>query len=152
MKRPLRRSTPYLRLHAVPWLVAALWIGLLHASTANAAAERDFTRFWTAFRAATLADDREALVAMSRFPFVLHGQLDDDPAQTIDAAVLRESLPDLLLQDTGLAAEEEPMLAYVERLVQPPSPEPGSSSMRVGPFEFTLQRDGWRFAGAYLSQ
>lgn len=125
---------------------------LLAACPPAAAGERDFARFWAAFRSAVLADDREALVAMSRLPFTLHGQLDEDADEKVDAAGLQRQLPDLLLQDTGLSAEPQPMLELVERTKQPARPARGAKTVRVGQFEFALRPDGWRFAGAYVDR
>jgi hypothetical protein len=117
---------------------------------AAAAGQSDFARFWASFRAAALADDRDAIVAMSRFPFAVKGQLDDEPAELVDAAEFRRRLPDLLLQDVGISPQPQPMLEYIERTEHPA--QAGAEAVQVGQFEFVLQPDGWRFAGAYVDR
>jgi hypothetical protein len=118
--------------------------------------------FWSKFRAAALAEDHAALASMARVPFMTRGETDDDPTVTHEAAELTQLLPGILAQDTGLAAEPEPVRAYLERHAEVPQVALGggqfapvsddATRFSAGPLGFEKIDGRWYWVSAYLAQ
>jgi hypothetical protein len=112
----------------------------------------DFDSYWRELRPALLAANAESVARLTKFPFTVRGELDDDPVRTIDRPAFPGILRQLLAQDVGLSPEPEPLSRYLKRLdTVPPSAVAGTSA-RVASMQFTLGSDGWRFVGAYLAE
>lgn len=138
--------------------VLALVLGfLVQASCAQPAKQRapdEFATFWTGFRTAVLAGERDRIASMTEFPFRTRGPLDSDPVRTHDRAGFPRLLDRLLAQDPGTARETSTM----RRLIQDKTAitERDVNSMgnqaRVGNFVFRKVGEHWVFTLAYLDE
>ncbi len=118
--------------------------------------------FWNTFRTAALANDRAALLAITRFPFTTRGATDADPAVSHDQAAFEQLLPSILEQDSGLSAEPQTVRQYIERHPELPTIATGAGqSMPVtanatqfsaGPLSFAKVGDRWYWVSAYLEE
>jgi hypothetical protein len=121
-------------------------------SSLVAAQTQSFDRFWTAFRQAVIAGDKNRIVSMTYFPFETRGTSDDDPVRTHDRASFLGILDRLLADDAGMQATPEPMRRYVERMttLTDRNHEPGATEAGVGNFRFRLVGGRWLFTRAYM--
>jgi hypothetical protein len=128
-------------------------VGVRPAENAVATAKQtDFNSYWRELRPALLAANAESVARLTRFPFTVRGELDDDPMQSIERPAFPSILGQLLAQDVGLSPEPEPLSRYLKRVdTVPPSAVTGTAA-RVASMQFELGSDGWRFVGAYLGE
>ena len=114
----------------------------------------DFTEFWADFRGAAVRGDYERVVQLTAFPFSISGVLDDSSREVIGEDRFVRLLPRLLDQDTGLRAERQGMLEFLEQSENPPSLalDEFGETVGVGPFEFEKTASGWMFVRAYLEE
>lgn len=112
----------------------------------------DFSEFWTAFRAAALANDKEKVASMTKFPFPVHGTLDSSPSKSYDKAGFLKLFDTLMQQDPGLNPEPDTMRHYLERHPRPAEKDvrPGGTSARAANFEFQNVGGKWMFTTAYV--
>lgn len=118
-------------------------------ATAN---QTDFNSYWRELRPALLSANAESVARLTKFPFTVRGELDDDPVRAIERPAFPAILRQLLAQDVGLSPEPEPLSHYLKRIeTVPPSAVTGKTA-RVASMQFALGSDGWRFVGAYLGE
>lgn len=126
------------------------------AAQAPAAASPGFETVWPLFRQALLAEDAQALAAMTRFPLDLRGELDSGPPRRAAPSDLPAVIGRALRADTGLSLRATlTNQALVERLGTTLQPQRGVSlgpdTARVGAFAFMHTPDaGWRLWRVYL--
>ncbi len=103
----------------------------------SVARNQTFQSFWSAFRKATLANDMTAVMALTRFPVVGRGQLDDDR----EVKISRAAFPAKFRQALGEAG-----LRQVIR--DTPSISAGEMNSaqehHVDALEFQRTPSGWR--------
>lgn len=116
-------------------------------ATAN---QTDFNSYWRELRPALLAANAESVARLTKFPFTVRGELDDDPVRAIERPAFPDILRQLLAQDVGLSPEPEPLSRYLKRVGAVPPNAVAGTSARVASMQFALGADGWRFVGAYL--
>jgi hypothetical protein len=128
-------------------------VGVRPAENALATANQtDFNSYWRELRPALLAANAESVARLTKFPFTVRGELDDDPVRAIERPAFPAILRRLLAQDVGLSPEPEPLSRYLKRIeTVPPSAVTGTAA-RVASMQFALGSDGWRFVGAYLGE
>ncbi len=118
-------------------------------ATAN---QIDFNSYWRELRPALLTANAESVARLTKFPFTVRGELDDDPVRAIERPAFPAMLRQLLAQDVGLSPEPESLTQYLKRVdTVPPSAVSGTTA-RVAGMQFALGPDGWRFVGAYLGE
>lgn len=115
----------------------------------NAGGATTFQTFWSEFRTAALSKDAGRVAALTQFPFKTKGTLDSGPVRTYDAEAFRALLPKLLETDSGLSAEPETMLRYIEKKT---TASADGDSARVGSFRFEKTGGKWRFTQAYVEE
>jgi hypothetical protein len=114
-------------------------------ATAN---QTDFNSFWRELRPALLAANAESVARLTKFPFTVRGELDDDPVRAIERPAF-PGLRQLLAQDVGLSPEPESLSRYLKRVDTVPPRAIAGTVARVASMQFVLGSDGWRFVGAY---
>ncbi len=108
--------------------------------------------FWTAFRAAVAATDREALASLTEFPFQTRGPSDRDPLVPRDRGSFQRIVGQLLEADPGMRPQPETMRDLIARTSDlRPSPA-GGTTARLGSFVFREVQGRWRFTMAYLDE
>ena len=120
-------------------------------SAASAPAE-DFPTFWSAFRAAALADKVDQLASLARFPVEVRGPNDTDPVVTQGREAFAETFTQVLKQDSGARPEPESVRQFLERTpeVGQGDVEPDGRAARVGDFVFERIGDRWLLVRVYL--
>lgn len=129
--------------------------GAVVRPTENALAtakQTDFSSYWRELRTALLAADAESVARLTKFPFTVKGELDDDPVQAIERPAFPAMLRQLLAQDVGLSPDPEPLSHYLKRVDTVPPDAVAGTTARVASMQFALGPDGWRFVGAYLGE
>jgi membrane-bound lytic murein transglycosylase B len=126
------------------------------------AAQESAQQFWAKFRTAALAGNNAALQEIALIPFTTRGTTDGDPAATHDAAAFAALVPKILAQDTGLSAQPETVLQYIERHAELPTiatgggqskPVPADATeFRAGPLVFAKIQQRWYWQSAYLEE
>jgi hypothetical protein len=145
---PLAKSPPPVTLNS-PSGSAVVRPAEAALATAN---QTDFNSYWRELRPALLAANAESVARLTKFPFTVRGELDDDPVRAIERPAFPAILRQLLAQDVGLSPEPEPLSHYLKRVdTVPPSAVAGATA-RVAGMQFALGPDGWRFVGAYLGE
>lgn len=126
-------------------------VGVRPAENAVATAKQtDFNSYWRELRPALLAANDESVARLTKFPFTVRGELDDDPVRSIERPAFPAILRQLLAQDVGLSPEPEPLSRYLKRVDTVPASAVTGTAVRVASMQFELGSDGWRFVGAYL--
>lgn len=124
------------------------------SAEARAAAARtpapSLQSFWASLRKAALAGDTDAVAALTRFPFKTRGELDGEPWVQHGREGFPAVFSRLLQQDTGLAAEEEPLRRLIERT--PSLQEGAAGSARLAALVFELVDGRWMLTAAYLAE
>ena len=136
-------------------LLLALSPGCLFAGQTGAeTATKDFQSFWTEFRQAIKANDKDKVASMTRFPFKTRGQTDSDPVKSHTKESFMKIWDKILEADPGLSPETDTMRRYVERKATITSKDLGSGkgSARVGTFVFEKVQGKWLFTMAYLDE
>jgi hypothetical protein len=91
------------RRRALAALLAALALSVSvscgWAAGANETRLEGFQKFWSDFRQAVLAGDKEKVASMTQFPFKTRGLLDTDPVSTHDHGGFLRIFDRLLEQD-----------------------------------------------------
>jgi hypothetical protein len=133
-------------------LLLTLSPGSLFArQTGNETAVKDFQLFWTEFRQAIMANDKEKVASMTRFPFKTRGPDDGGPFEKYTKASFLKALDEMLQSDPGLIGEPDTMRRFIERQTTVTSKEVGTNSFaRIGDFVFEKARGKWLFTMAYL--
>ena len=113
-----------------------------------------FQKFWSEFREAALAGNKEKIASLTEFPFETRGQLDESRVMKHDRASFLSILDKLLDQDTGLSPEPEPMRRLIGRMTRMTAKELGDDGQtaRVGGFVFQRIKDRWVFTMAYVEE
>ena len=141
---------------AALFVVLALQMSVSCGQTAgdNQSPLDGFRKFWSDFRQAALAGNREKVASMTGFPFRTRGPLDSDPVKTYDRASFLGILDKLLEQDSGLGRQPETMRRFIERTatVTDKMLGDGGATARVGAFSFQRMGGLWRFTSAYVDE
>ncbi|MEW6517646.1 MAG: hypothetical protein AB1439_12170 [candidate division FCPU426 bacterium] len=118
------------------------------------AAQGDFHAYWKEFRAASLSLSARKAAAMTQFPFITRGEMDEDPEIPRDREWFERMYPAVLQADPGMRPEPETMLQLINRTPQVTERDyaPGSDFARVGLFEFRKINGAWKFVRAYWAE
>jgi hypothetical protein len=121
------------------------------APPAGASARERFNAYWSQFRSAIERNDKQALAALTRFPFETRGTYDDQPVRKHNAARFVEIIDELLEEDAG---ERKPISMRELILKTTEVTGNGFSEVQagVGNFEFLDLRKGWRFVRGYTDR
>ena len=113
-----------------------------------------FQKFWSGFRQAALAGDKDKVASFAAFPFKTRGILDSDPVKAYDRASFTRIFDQLLDQDPGLSREPGTMRRLIERTttVTDKMLGTGGQTARVGVFTFQRMDGRWRFTMAYREE
>lgn len=110
---------------------------------------------WTRYRAAIAARDADAAAALTRFPLLLRGDLDDSPSERIGKPAFKARFTDLIAQESGTRdtpysvaqlAADTPALGSDG--VDSPSCDQGGR-FDVGPLSFTRETGAWKLSTIY---
>lgn len=113
--------------------------------------QQSFQEFWSDFRSAVLADDKNKILSMTKFPFKTRGVSDDDPVVSHDKASFIRILPRLLDQDTGISVEPETMRDLIKRTIKVPKDKVNNDAWhRIGDICFENEKGIWSFTFAYF--
>jgi len=116
-------------------------------------AAKDFQAFWTEFRQAIMASDKEKVASMTRFPFKTRGTMDSDPVKKRAKESFLNILDKLLQSDPGLSAEPDTMRQLIGRQATVTSKEVTTKSFaRVGDFVFEKAQGKWMFTMAFIDE
>jgi hypothetical protein len=117
-------------------------------------AREEFRNFWGQFRSSVLAGDKEQVASLTLFPFKTRGMLDSDPTRLHDRRAFIEMFDKLVMQDTGLKKEPEPMRDLIQRIETPQrqTVHKQQAMERIGNFVFQRIDHEWRFVMAYLDE
>jgi hypothetical protein len=135
-------------------LFVALSPGSSFARPAQAdTAAKEFQSFWTEFRQAIMANDKEKVASMTRFPFKTRGTMDSDPVKKRAKESFLNILDKLLQTDPGLSAEPGTMRQLIERQATVTSKEVTTQNFaRVGDFVFEKAQGKWLFTMAFWDE
>jgi hypothetical protein len=119
--------------------------------------QNDFQVFWSEFRAAIKANDRQKIASLTAFPFKTRGTDDGDPVVRRDRASFLRILDRLLDDDPGLSQEPDKMRLLIERKAEINSKElreisESGGQARIGDFVFEKVKGKWVFTFAYLDE
>ena len=113
---------------------------------------KDFQKFWTEFRPAIKANDKENVASMTNFPFKSRGGSDSDTIKTHTKESFLKIWDQMLKSDPGLSAEADTMRRFVDRKETITAKDVGSGkgSVRIGDFVFEKIQGKWLFTMAFL--
>jgi hypothetical protein len=132
-------------------LLGALFSVELYARQGGSSSElKEFQSFWTEFRAAVKADDKEKIASLTAFPFKTRGTLDSDPVRKHTKASFLKILDKLLDDDPGLSPKEDKMRSFIERKAEIESKDLNGDRAQIGNFVFEKAQGKWAFTFAYL--
>jgi hypothetical protein len=143
------------RIGMVVLLLCALFSVNCYAQQASAPSPlKDFQGFWSEFRAAVKADDKEKIASMTAFPFRVKGFDDDDAVKRYEKAQFLKILDRLLDIDSGENLAEEKMRVFIDRKAEVNTKDlrDGGSKASLGNFIFERVKGKWTFtmANGYL--
>ena len=136
-------------------MAALLWCSSGKAANVSANASHStkgsVAAFWEGFRTAVRANDRAAIVSMTRFPFVVRwGNADgNDPSITYDRSSFQRELERLL--SLKMAGEERTMAQIVDVTSRIPDADISSGTFMAGSFEFRSVGGNWRWTAAFTA-
>jgi hypothetical protein len=112
---------------------------------------KEFQAFWTEFRQAVTANDKNKVVAMTRFPFKTRGLIDDDPVKTYSRESFLKIWDQLLQSDPGDSPDASTMQRFLERKTTiSVRDSAGIGAFHIGRFVFEKIKEKWLFTMAYL--
>jgi hypothetical protein len=119
-------------------------------------AAQTFQEFWSEFRGAVKADDKDKIASLTAFPFETRGGDDSDPVKKHDKASFLKILDRLLDSDSGVARKDK-MRSLIDRKAEISSKDFGYGSesdgeCRVGSFVFKKRNGKWAFTSAFLEE
>ena len=127
----------------------------LSAISCNAEAQgrttKSFPEFWKEFRIASLNNDIVHLVEMTRFPFILKGDLDMDGSVVLDKANFKKRFKSFMEQDTREDLKPDSMRDYIKKN-ESISPRIDDGQTNVGLFSFELIEGKWYFVRVYVEE
>jgi len=134
-------------------LLFSLIIFSLTATSCNAETNSDsdgsFPVFWKKFRSASLNNDMDAILKMTRFPFVVKGDLDMNGVVSLNKIKFKNQFNKFLNQDIRENLTPESMRSYIKKNKQvSPIIEDGQTTL--GLFSFELINGTWLFVRAYV--
>ena len=137
-------------------LLFAFLLGLyaLNASCASNKCPDNAQEYWSTFRQAVLNDDVSSVIAVTEFPFILRGQLDDSPVRHLSRDEFTGEFPRMLASDPGMSPDPTSMKDYIARTSKLPTSfcNATGNQVRVGDWVFNLTPNGWRLVEAYLDE
>jgi hypothetical protein len=111
----------------------------------------DFQTYWSNFRSAVLANRKEDVASMTRFPFVEKGMVPGIEAVSHSRESFLALWDKLMNQDSGAPSQSMRQLIEVTKTVNPRNVAPSGRTAQIGMFEFEKTEKGWRLTGAFLS-
>jgi len=109
----------------------------------------DFNNFWEIFRAAVLANNTSHVKALTKFPLMIKGTLDEDKTILIKEADFDSAIETLLAQDTGLRKKPQTMSQFIKENKVIDDSLITKNEAVVGNFRFIKISGNWYFVSAY---
>jgi len=122
----------------------------LPAKADENACPEDAQQYWKTFRISALQINRMEVANASRFPFVIHGTLDDSEKRNVGREEFVKLLPTLLKADPGLSPKITTMKSLIKDTTRLAPTHCKPNQFRVGDWVFHLTPEGWRFVEAYI--
>jgi hypothetical protein len=124
------------------------------AAISQGQADNGFQLFWSAFRQAALAGDKDKLEAMTKLPILVKGTVDEDAVKHYDIKLLLGNFDRLLSQDTGQKPEPETMKSLIEKtqVIAAGQTRISIHEVRIGTFVFQKIQNRWLFSIAYIEE
>lgn len=113
--------------------------------------EQTFPEFWKEFRIASLSNNIDRVVELTKFPFSVKGDLDMDSSAVLDKAKFKKRFKSFMEQDIRENLAPESMRAYIKKseLI---SPRIDDGQTRVALFSFELIDGKWYFVRVYVEE
>ena len=117
----------------------------------------DVALFWNNFRQAVIANDKNAVLEMARFPFEVRGPTDAEPVRHLDRQQFLLIYAKLLSQPVYLPESDKVVSRSMrELIVAKPVLDPSNlltpAMVRFYQFEFTTVDGRWFFTRAFLEE
>lgn len=134
--------------------VFLLMFGLMTISCnaeSNNKTEQTFPEFWKEFRTATLNNDIDRVVELTRFPFSVKGDLEMDGSSVLDKPKFKKRFKSFMEQDIRENLTPESMRAYIKKN-EFISPRIDDGQTSVALFSFELIDGKWYFVRVYVEE
>lgn len=106
--------------------------------------------FWTKFRASVLNDEPDKIVAVTKFPFKIRGDSDNDPERSYDKEAFLK-LYQTIFNQLDRRAQKTVKEVMKEKELLLPKNLHGDQKIRIENLIFRKQEDGkWKFTFAYV--
>lgn len=112
---------------------------------------KSFPEFWSEFRTASLNNDIDRVVGMTRFPFSVKGDLDMDGSAVLDKVKFKKRFQSFMDQDTREDLKPESMRDYIKKS-DSISPRIDDGQTSVALFSFELIDGKWYFVRVYVEE
>ena len=112
---------------------------------------KSFPEFWSEFRTASLNNDIDRVVEMTRFPFSVKGELDMDGSAVLDKVKFKKRFKSFMDQDTREDLKPESMRDYIKKN-KSISPRIDDGQTSVALFSFELIDGKWYFVRVYVEE
>jgi len=114
-------------------------------------------QYWSTFRQAVLDNNKEKIVAMTRFPFEVRGPDDSDPLKHYDRKGFLAIYERLVAQPVFLPSDGKIISKSMRQLIGEkkeitPADYLTSDSIQFHQFEFKRIKGKWFFTRAYLEE
>jgi len=115
----------------------------------NERSTQSFTAFWKEFRNASLNNDIDRIVKMTKFPFSVKADLDMGGMTTLDKMKFRKQFNSFMEQDVRENLKSETMRHYIKK-IKVISPKINDGQTSVALFSFELINGKWYFVRVYV--
>jgi hypothetical protein len=117
----------------------------------------DVDKFWSAFRQAVLANDKNKIAGYTRFPFEVRGGSDSDPVQRLKRDGFLAAYDKLVTQPVYVPVATGIVERTMKQLIEEqtallPEHQTSASTLRFRQFEFERVKGRWMFTRAYLEE
>ncbi|BBA34878.1 hypothetical protein sS8_2934 [Methylocaldum marinum] len=145
-------------MHALRLLLPLiLLISSISGACAAEVPDPELQAFWTRFRQAVLAYDKNKVATMTRFPFEVRGVYYGDPGKDYNRkgflAIYERLMVQRISVPSGNVSIEKSMIEFIEDKTEiAPKDVSTESRMRFEQFVFERVRGRWLFTRAYLEE
>ncbi|BBA34877.1 hypothetical protein sS8_2933 [Methylocaldum marinum] len=130
---------------------------LISGACAAEVPDPELQAFWTQFRQAVLARNKNKVAAMTQFPFEVRGVVDSSPVKHYNRKGFFDIYERLMVQRTDILSGNQFISKSMIELIEenpeiPPKDVLTENQMRFEDFVFERVRGRWRFTRAYLEE
>lgn len=117
----------------------------------NKKPEQAFSEFWKEFRTASLNNDINRVIELTKFPFSVKGDLDMGGSTVVDKGKFKKQFKSFMEQDTREDLKPESMREYIKKS-KSISPRIDDGQTSVALFSFELIGGKWYFIRVYVEE